>query len=267
MNVLPQGASRRVDELVPGFRYHGVRRASQPYVVCTPICQEDFDLWVDQFLANVERLGLEVAWYADGLLSSSALWLGAQRSTVGVVTGPPMLELGERVREATMEVARRSGAEWWVRLDSDERLEPNDWDEAVKLMEGVTTPTAFDCPWYNFWNTSSTLVMADQHMSPRFNTRRTLHCMKWGTRWHFPYHRVASAYSSAPVEIKPCDLRVLHYGFSTPELRAKHKERWDKIYDPNPYGMWDSVLSGGAALEAYDPAETHQDFMNRTMKE
>lgn len=210
-------------------------------VVCIPICQVDADRWLTRLLANLSKVPVGVAWYGDQIEADTVerIWEFAQ--TIGIALQSNKHETyAERCRNYPMEMAVELGAEWMLRMDSDEQIVVEDWpiiEDAIRQE-----PRAWKLHWYNVWLESMPLPMIrfDPPFQPAHNYRVVLHPLK-GYKWEFRPGSVASAYCDKAIEERMCDARLLHYGFSTPDLRKMHKERWDKLYSPNPYGMWNAA--------------------------
>ena len=242
-------------------------RRSRRVCACIPICQPDADRWLYQLLANLDQLHhvLSVAWYGDNINQDTFDRLADFPGTAGVARYQGPEQFDERRRNYPYQIAVNAGAEWMLRMDSDETLVPTEWP----MVEYHTAqpPCSYKFRWYNVWQDAlpHPLIRLDPPFRPQDNYRVVLHPLK-GYGWDWKRPAVASAYCDREIKEVQTDLRLLHWGFSTPELRRFHKDRWDKLYAiggrPNPYGMWSAAcIEGMAWLHPWRPDLSHEEWV------
>jgi hypothetical protein len=234
---------------------------------CIPVCQPDADRWLTQLLDNLSQFPLGVSWYCDNLDHDTLGRIYDHPQTVGYADYQGPDPYSERCRNHPYWIARDCGARWMLRMDADETLVSHDWPMAEYHM-AQTPLQVYKYRWYNVWQHAlpQPLIRVDPPFRPQDNYRVVLHPLQ-GFGWDWKRPAVASAYCDREVKEVQTDLRILHWGFSTPELRRFHKDRWDKLYAlggrPNPYGMWNAACAEGSAwMHPWLPGVSHYDWVD-----
>lgn len=238
-----------------------VKSSSWQVVAAIPVCEPDAVLWLDRLLANLASVGVGVAWFLDNVSDLTFQKVESFPNTIGWgKLDDPSVPFREIHRQHPLNLAVRAGAEWMLRMDVDEELEPN---AAVVMAPLLSAKCAWKARWYNVWRetTPLPLIRFDPPFRPADNYRVCLHPLR-DYQWQFRPTAVASAYCNREIATEWSDLRLIHRGFSTPELRRMHKERWDRLYAPNPYGMWNAACDEAkeAWLWPWMPWLTHAQY-------
>ncbi len=231
-------------------------------VATIPICERDAQLFLPRLLQNLNDLGVGASWYCDNLFQESLREIRESDRTVGMfVENNHRIRYSENHRLYPSDIAKESGAEWALRIDADETVMLRDWKVVPELISQGRKQ--WRGPWYNVWEDISPhpIIRVDSPLEPDRCSRIMLLPLQ-GVRWTFR-HPIASAYSDVDVPEDRCDIRVIHWGFSTKELRQDHRERWDRLYRPNPYQLWNEVCdeSKSPVLFPLDPSLSHAEWI------
>lgn len=217
--------------------------------VYSSICEEDA-VWIDQYLAEIERLDLEFAINLDRCSQETKVRLIAHPRCIGfTIQDDPAIEFTERHKQGVMDILQKDGFDWALAWDVDETWE-RDFDEKVKVLETIDADY-IDLPWKNLWGDVGT-IRTDGTFAGGHRVKFYRLTKPWN--WHFEHPITNGAKHRSldePVEGK-IDLVCLHHGMMTQELREFHKARWDRIYTAavgnNPYGFWNYALDPGVTI-------------------
>jgi hypothetical protein len=235
--------------------------------VYSSICEEDA-CWIDQYLAEVSRLGLRFAINLDRCSIATGARLIAHHRCLGhVFQSDPAIEFNEMHKQKAFDIVVRAGFKWAMAWDVDETYER---DAPRKLAEiDAMDADYIDTPWHNLWNDPRYVRIdgpfASGHRVKFYNLKRR--------QWRFT-HMITNgpkivdekgdplADCKNPVRERSTryDLNCLHWGMLTREMRLQHKERWDRIYSKavgsNPYGFWNYACDE----IAYPPEVMEHDY-------
>ncbi len=212
--------------------------------VYSSICEEDA-VWIDQYLAEVERLGFPFAVNFDRCSEATKDRLRNHRLCTGwTVQDDPAVEFTEQHKQGAFDLLEMQKFDWALAWDVDETWEREAPAKFATLAEvGVDY---YDCPWKNLWDDTAH-IRVDGPFS--LGHRVKLYRLKQGWRWHFDSPITNGAKHTDPHReptLGELDLTCLHHGMMTHEMREQHKARWDRIYGTavgrNPYGFWDHAL-------------------------
>lgn len=211
----------------------------------TSICQED-EQWVDQYLAEVDRLKMDFCIHFDRCNSNLKSRLLTSCFCVGWTAQEDHdVEFTEQHKQGVFNDVVRLGYQWAMAWDIDETYD-RDAPEKLKSLKNVQQDMA-QTYWVNLWD-DPRYVRVD---GPFLMSKRIKFYRLGEKKWKFdhPITNGAKAYHdgwpipttyAGPGEIG--NLTCLHWGMLTKELREQHKERWDRIYGKavgsNPYGFW-----------------------------
>lgn len=198
-----------------------------------PIHEPDAVLWLDGLLAEMERLDWSVAWHLDNVSQATRDRIAAWPRTIGWTEssdGPGRFM--ENARQGALDILQDSGVEWFVNHDADERWEP---DAPAILEHLLGVRVLWKVQWLNVWGYADDGSMLIRVDPPFLRTRYRFHPVG-PLRWEYRDPRTASPYvvGDVPIREVQTDLRLIHLGFSTPELRRRHFEFWGERV-PNPF--------------------------------
>lgn len=214
----------------------------------TAICEED-SFWVDQYLAEVERLNVPFAVHLDRCGDSTIKALTSHPFCVGSTRADVSgREFNETHKQGVMDVVQCSRSfDWALAWDIDETFAPN----ASEEMERATS-LMVDCinvKWVNLWGDHSHIRVDGPFSGGHRCKLYNLHSGRWAftnkvVNGPKLFRRGSEVRGR---EVRHHDLVCLHWGMMTRDLREQHKERWDRIYEKavgkNPYGFWDYALN------------------------
>lgn len=224
--------------------------------IYTSICEEDH-IWIDQYLAEIERLRFPFAINLDGCSRQTKLRLIQHRLCAGATSNDnPKKEFDETQKQGILEIISGKGFDWAIPLDMDETFET---DFTNRL--GQIDTNAYDViniRWVNLWE-SKEHIRTD---GPFANASRDKFYNLKNYRWRhlqkavngptaFPKNtsRIRRTTIVEPRTFKTDIIACIHWGLMTRELRELHKERWDRIYGKavgrNPYQWWNHSLDEG----------------------
>lgn len=206
----------------------------------TSVCEEDAG-WVDQYLAEVERLRIPFFVHFDRCTDElKQRMMSHPRSRLFSEQNNPAVEFTEKSKQVILALAEINRYDWALAWDIDETFEADALQKMQQLAE--TDADQITCTWINLWE--------DQHhvrVDGVFQPSLRVKLYRLGKfPWVFD-HPITNGAKPADGHIPKTvriDLTCLHHGMMTRELRLMHKERWDRIYstalrgDPNPYGFW-----------------------------
>lgn len=224
----------------------------------TAVCEEDAG-WVDQYLAEVERLGVCFVVHLDRCSVHTQERLRFHRLCQGY-TFNAFGEFSEMHKQQMFDLVVRLGFTWAMPWDVDETWEP-DFLEKIERLDPVSMEHV-DCPWLNLWEAEDRVrvdgTFGGGHRVKFYNLR----C---GLTWKFLYHQTNGA-QAAERKSYPSKLNIVsvHHGMRTKELRLFHKARWDRIYTKwagvNPSGFWDFALDESVKVKTVSLAQRLRDF-------
>ena len=238
-----------------------LRKAQRQMVAVIPIHQRDADLWLDQLLAEMERLDWDVAWHLDRLNAETRERIHNWRGTIGYTIGSDSGGFRENHREGALQIAQNSGAEWFINHDADETFEPN----APALIAALLAERKlYMLRWYNVWEVRDGVPMIRVDGS-FIRTRYRLHPIgPWRYAYNDPNTATPAALRDDYPPLVQTGVRILHWGFSTPEQRQWHYDFWHGrvLHGGKPAGFWAMVMEPTEPrLRAFDPSLTHEQWM------
>jgi len=243
---------------VPEFKQVLIRKARSDVVAVTPIYKRDADLWLDQLLAEFERLDWEVVWHINGIKDKDCIERIVDFPRTIGWSMPVDLEtvFVDWHRNYAWQLAERAGARWIAPTDADEVYEP----KAAELIPALLNKRRclYMLPWYQVWRVGADGSLWIRVDKPFVGIRARLYPVG---PWAYTYKaNSASAYSKGPqLPIVKTDARILHYGFCTPELRKSHYDRW---HGKVPGGWWEMVMQSDERLELkkFDSSVGHYEW-------
>lgn len=214
----------------------------------TSVCQED-ECWLDQYLVEASRLGMDVAVHFDRCDQELKDKVSSHPFVVATTAQDDRrMEFDERHKQLIFEEARQLNRyDWLMAWDVDETYEKDAVSRMADLDAACLDWDCVDVKWVNLWG-SPRFIRVDGGFGGGHRVK--FYNLRGGRMWHFnhPITNGAKLVTEGGKEIKgrtaKHPLVCLHWGMMTPELRRFHKERWDRIYstalkgDPNPYGFW-----------------------------
>lgn len=211
--------------------------------VYTAVCEEDRG-WIDQYLAELERLALPFAVHLDRCSRETSKRLRQHRLCFGATQHHGKEEFNERHKQGVFDLVVGGGFDWAIAVDVDETFEK----DAPAMLATLACDTAdyLQTMWLNLWGDREHIRIDGPF---EFPLRVKLYRLNSGIRWFFD-HPITNGLKQRPGCREPVKgifpLRCLHWGMMTLELRRQHKERWDRIYTAavggNPYKFWDYAL-------------------------
>lgn len=208
----------------------------------TSICEEDA-YWLEQYLAEAERLALPFAMNLDRCSLQTKRRVQNHILCIGTVEqNNPKIEFDETHKQRVFDLVVTGGFSWAMAWDVDETYER---DAKRKLEEIVDLDADYiDIRWLNLWEDRYHI-----RVDPPFNAGHRIKFYKLGTYpWKFTGKVTNGAKHMRGREprLAKYNLVCLHWGLMTKELRILHKDRWDRIYGKavgkNPYGFWNMAL-------------------------
>lgn len=238
-----------------------LRKSNKQVVAVIPIHQRDADLYLDQLMAEITRLDWDATWHLNGLAPEVVVRIANWPRTVGYSlarSNDPFVDID---RNYALKMAMESGAPWISPHDADETLEPN---APEILKELLKTPAHIVTKWYNIWKVDSEGLHI--RMDGQFFGYKARFYHTGGYKYCYRMNS-ASVYPDKGYDWPPrvdSGLRILHWGFSTPESRLWHFNRWDgKINSSYWKGLVDPVMALQCSLQVFDPNLTHDEFYGR----
>lgn len=213
----------------------------------TSICEED-RVWIPQYLAEAERIGVPFCVYFDRCSPDTRKALISHRLCYGSICKLGSAEFVETDKQDVFDLTREIGADWAMAWDVDETWCP-DFAEQVERLDPATMDYV-DCPWLNLWEDAGH-VRIDGPFSEGHRVK--FYNLRCGEQWTFRSAVVNGPSGPSTLRLAKLPVTCVHHGLMTHELRVQHKERWDRIYEAavgaNPYGIWNYSL----AYEDYPP--------------
>ncbi len=216
--------------------------------VFTTICEPD-NIWIDQYLNEIERLELPFAIYLDRCSGSTIQRLTSHTNCIGFVRQDnPLIDYQECHKKAVLDLIVAHGRfDWAMSWDADETYEK---DASYKLPDIVgRTEDCLNVRWACLWNDPQH-IRTDGMFSPNGSCyyRDRFHSLRGENKWYYkgpfiygPYN-AKGEYTTAKI-----DFVCLHWGYMSRPLRELHKARWDHNYGTavggkNPFGTWEYIL-------------------------
>ena len=206
--------------------------------VFTCICEEDA-IWIDQYLAEIERLDLPYATHLDRCSNRTKARMTSHANCIGFdEQNNHAIEFEERHKQGVFDLVAGAGYQWALAWDIDETWER----DAPKKIASLSDVDAdyLTCRWLNLWNDAQHI-----RIDGAFEKGHRVKFYRLDRTWRFDHPITNGAKNDSPdTALGRLDLVCLHHGLMTRELRLQHKERWDRIYstalrgDQNPYGFW-----------------------------
>lgn len=222
------------------------------FAAFTEICEED-QVWIPQYLAEVERLGMPFGIYLDRCsLDTKALFIDHPLRVVWVSQDDPTLEYTEQHKQTVFDaLAKTAEFRWLVHWNIDEVWER---DAPRKLAWNADRDEDYlMVQWVNCWEDQAHVRIDGQFY---YSKRVKFYNVSDGRRWKFDHPithgcKLVGAdgvpQHDSQVKSGHSHLVCLHTGLMTRELRELHKARWDRIYTTavgnNPYKFWDYCLN------------------------
>lgn len=214
------------------------------------ICEED-EIWIDQYLAEVERLKLPFAMNFDRC---------SQRTKDRLQNHPccaaktyqdrKRQEFTEDSKQAIFNLVVAAGFDIGLAWDVDETYEKNAPEklEQIKQLDFDIIKTN----WWNLWETPAQIrfdgPFNNGHRDKFFHLTGEYHWKFLSPVVNGPtaHTRKGAIHTNRLRCINDFDFSCLHWGMMTRELREQHKQRWDRVYGravgKNPYGFWNYAL-------------------------
>lgn len=221
----------------------------------TPICEEDA-CWIDQYLAEIERLGVKFAMHFDRCSQTTKNRLQRHPAYLGCSSQDnPNVEHEENRRQGPYDIiCALGGFDGFLIWDMDETWERT----APEKFESFFSQTEWDegrIEWLNLWGDKDH-IRVDNPSNPQ---RVKIVNLQQGRRWEWR-GQIVHPYTipTRQSTVAHSNIRCIHWGLMTREMRVNHKKRWDRIFTKvigrNPYGFWDYILDE----EKHPPViETH----------
>ncbi len=230
--------------------------ADLPVIAFSSICEEDA-IWIDQYLAEVERLGIKFAINFDRC---------SRELKNRMVFHPNFAycfnhddhskEYTEQDKQKVFDyVQYRGGKKWALHWDMDEIWAKDTPDKLMALAS--RSEDYLRTSWINLWGDKEH-IRNDGPGGLCSSARRVkLYNVSNGRRWKFDHPitygcKLMDAEGNCPHGngvLGETDIDCLHTGLMTRELREQHSARWDRIYGKavgeNPYGFWKQLLDEG----------------------
>lgn len=251
-----------------------LRQIQSPIVAVVPIHGGDATRFSSQLMSEFTRLGWDVVWHINNMGDETAQQFIDYPGTLGYSFAVDRKALFiDDHRQAAVEMAQTSGAEWLVLHDADETLEP----AATEMLKDILQTKVEDqrpmvvCHWYNIWRVDGDGTIWVRVDPPFIGYRKRFHPVG-------PYFfRCKSGIASLVVcgdrktfpPILRTDLRILHWGFSSKELRQAHYDYWMSRRVKRaggPSSQYWNILVLPQFLERielrqFDPGQTHIEFL------
>lgn len=224
--------------------------------VFTTICEGDVR-WVNQYLTEIERLGLPFAIHFDRCSDATKSMFDGHQLCIGVTQQDNhQIEYDERAKQGVLDLLAEKRFRWALHWDMDETYEK---DAVAKLdLIRKSSCDAIDTPWLNLWEDPQHIRIDGTFGSGALSKRTKFYRLNNGIRWKLRSDIVygPSAIGRDAVE-GFIDLVCLHWGYMTQELREMHKRRWDHNYGTargttNPYGTWQLLVDNSIVPEVVD---------------
>lgn len=254
-------------------KMHPLRKARKPVVAVTTIHDPDA-VWIDQLLAEYDRLGWDVAWHFNNLSTVHRDRLARFPGTLGYSLAEPSPHpYTDYDYSWPLLLAQDAGAEWVCVHNPDETLEPR----APEMLAGMLVrPAIYICRWYNVWEVLPDGRLRIRADKPFIGHKSRFYPVK--KEWQVEMRRgVSSPYYVGERQtlgnngkFPPAvwaDLRIIHWGFSTPELRQRHWQQWKgtpltgKVCSPYWDSLIDPAVLAKAEFKVFDPEQTHEQFV------
>ena len=226
-------------------------------VAFTPICEPDAR-WIDQYLAEVERLDVGFGVHFDRCSPETKRRMGSHSNCVAwTYQDDPTLEYTEQHKQVIFDlVCEVAGVVWALHWDADEIWE----DEFIAKFLAVKhrLESHLTVSWANMWETPDRIRSDDggpgKLMAPA--PRVKLYRIDDERQWVFDHPVIYGCKeivdgtkvrkSEGKIRQGATDIVCLHAGLMTHELRLQHAERWDRIYGAavgeNPYKLWHALM-------------------------
>lgn len=234
-----------------------MRRTRGLNTICafTSVCEED-GIWVDQYLAEIDRLVMPFAVHLDRWSPTSEvadrllkhpLCVGSTRQNKVEV------EFNETHKQRVFDLVVGFRFKWAMAWDIDETFEASACTKIGEVLDQAATYDSVIVKWWNLWDDPYHIRVDGPFGSGYRDKIYNLSARRW---------KFCSLVVNGPKLMCPSgeplpnsmmvhynsDLVCLHHGMMTRELREQHKARWDRIYstalrgDNNPYGIWNYAL-------------------------
>jgi len=206
--------------------------------VFTAVCEDDA-FWVDQYLAEIDRLKLPFVIYLDRCSVETKQKLKNHTLCVGAYEQDDHTQEFHEARKQKLLDLIPKQYEWALAWDIDETWECR----ALEKLENLPDADYIDVTWVNLWEDDQHIRVGDG-FGPRPRTK--LYSMK--NPWKFTSPVVNGPYLHEKKDqvAGRIELVCIHHGLKTKQLREQHKERWDRIYTKatgsNPYKLWETAV-------------------------
>lgn len=198
-----------------------------------PICEEDRE-WLDQLLSEIERMDVDVAWLLNNCSEETITTIKRFRKTVATYEYNGSYH--NCLRNYPLEALDQLGYDWALQWDSDEIWEPKAPSKLRNVLASNPLAPMFQIKMAHLWGD-------DQVMTSFAAERDRIFNLKY--KWVYMDKVVAGPTCLTSIKERMADLWMIHYGYSTPERRLQHKNRWDrnhgKSVGKNPYSLWKTI--------------------------
>lgn len=235
----------------------------------TSILDEDC-VWIDQYLKEVDRLGMPFAVHFDRCSADTKRKLRHAHRVGWTSQDDPDVEFDETHKQAVFDLVVRKGFDWALAWDVDEVFEKGAVDRCRQLCS-LTNYDQMTVRWLNLWENDHhvrvdgpfSVVDRVKWYNLRSQRWKFNHVVINGARavdeWGIPYE-VPGRPSRREMRLYNSELVMLHHGLKTEALRLQHKDRWDRIYGRvggNPYKIWQYAVNE----KEYPPVVESHDYL------
>ena len=208
------------------------------------ICEADTYLLAPLF-NELQRMDFDVAWLANNVSQETLDKLKNFPNTVECVIYNGSFH--NCLRQYPLDILKLHGYDWCVQMDMDEIWEPKAPQKLKKILKDQKMITV---RMAHIWQKEGRHYVTTDWASERDR----IYNLKYDWVYLSKVVAGASLIGDNP-DPKVEDIWMIHFGYMSPELRRRHKIRWDanhgKSVGKNPYGMWDTITQ-----EGYEPKLT-----------
>jgi len=221
-------------------------------------CEED-TIWLDDFLVNAEMIDVDIAWQLDHCSDKTKQKIKDFKNTVWIKeeTEPYL----ESFRQNPFYALKELGYKWAFHWDIDER-----WDISANLQQDFKDAEekgakVIQFPMFTAWGNK---LRVDSIFNPKKSHSQTLRERAYYTQedWRWRDKIIVSPFHFIKGKVDKAYKRhygksvIVHYGYSTEELREHHKKRWNDNYTravgKQPYDFWDYITNPEIEVELAD---------------
>jgi hypothetical protein len=198
--------------------------------------------YLDQLLPEIERIGADVAWLANLCSDATIKRLHDFPRTVSVTV--MNVSFHNCLRNYPFEALEKDH-DWVMQMDADETLEPNAQE---KLAFALGKQPMLKMKMAHVWEADGKRYLTTDMGDEKDRLYNTTY------KWRY-LQKVVAGPTNFDIEVNPeqSNIWVIHWGYSTPEKRSFHKQRWDRLHGRsvgrNPYGLWSAINDPSFAPE------------------